>query len=325
MPNPTSADLNYNQVLTDFSIAFVQDDSAFVAGQVFPVVPTEHQSGSYKKYLRGDWFRDDAEERSPGTESSGQGWALDTDGTFFNRVYGNHVDVDDQTRANYREPIDADRDGTNLVTQRLLLKREIKWANQYFKAGVWTTDYTGVPGAPAANQVKQWDQAGSTPIEDVATLVLLVEALTGKVINTMVIHPKVFNALKNHAEILDRIKYTQRGIVTLELLASLFELDKVLIARGIVNSAKKGVADAMGFVMSKGAFLCYAEPAPGIMKASAGYIFAWTGYAGAEAYAPAISNFRMQHLKSDRIEGEMAFDPEVVAPDLGIFIASAVS
>jgi hypothetical protein len=37
-----------------------------------------------------------------------------------------------------------------------------------------------------------------------------------------VIGAYVLQALRNHAEILDRIKYTERGIVTEDLIASLF-------------------------------------------------------------------------------------------------------
>ena len=335
MANPVGNALVFNQVLTDMSIAYVQDEGRFVADKVFPVIPVEHQAGQYIKYNRGDWFRDVAAERAPGTESTGMGYDLDANGTFFNRVYAHHFDVDDQTRANYREPLDADRDGTKLVTTRLLLRREIQFANTYFKTGVWTGatgggDYTGVAGAPGANQFKQWDQAGSTPIEDITNAILFMEQLTGFAPNVITLAPKVYNALKQHPELLDRIKYTSKGVLTADLIASILtdENDKpmkVLIARGIQNTAAKGVADAMGYIYPKAALLAYAAPSPAIMEPSAGYAFAWTGYEGAAAYAPAISQFRMQHLKADRIEGEMAFDLELVGTDLGAFFTSAIS
>jgi len=230
MPNPTSSALNFNQVLTDFSVAFVQDESKFIAGKAFPVIPTEHQAGEYIQYNKGDWFRDIAGERAPGTESTGAGYDLDANGTFYNRVYASHFDVADQTRANYREPLDADRDGTLLVTQRLLLRREVQWAGQYFKSGVWTTDLTGVASGPTGAQFLQWNQSGSTPIEDITNEILQMGQLTGYDPNVLILAPKVFNVLKQHPELLDRIKYTQMGVITEDLLATVWGIPKVLVA-----------------------------------------------------------------------------------------------
>lgn len=41
---------------------------------------------------------------------------------------------------------------------------------------------------------------------------------TGKKPNFCIMAPDVFYALKNHDAIMDRIKYTQRGVITAELL-----------------------------------------------------------------------------------------------------------
>jgi hypothetical protein len=38
-----------------------------------------------------------------------------------------------------------------------------------------------------------------------------------------------------------------------------------------------------------------------------------------------IKRFRMEHLASDRIEGEMAYDFKVVATELGYMMNAAVS
>jgi hypothetical protein len=35
--------------------------------------------------------------------------------------------------------------------------------------------------------------------------------------------------------------------------------------------------------------------------------------------------FRMEHLESDRVEGQLAFDNKAIATDLGYFFASVVS
>jgi hypothetical protein len=61
------------------------------------------------------------------------------------------------------------------------------------------------------------------------------------------------------------------------------------------------------------------------MTPSAGYIFAWTGVSGGLGATIGTSQFRMESLKANRVEAEVAFDNKVVASDLGYFFASAVA
>ena len=151
-------------------------------------------------------------------------------------------------------------------------------------------------------------------------------AKTGFRPNTLVLSPHVFNALKNHYDVLDRVKYTETGIVTTSLLASLFEVDKVYVAWAVVNAGAKGASDNVGFIMGKNALLCYSNPNPSLRTPSAGYIFAWTGLMGAGAYGNRIVRLPMDllGLGVERIEGEIAFDAKKVSDDLGVFFKDIV-
>ncbi|KKK55651.1 hypothetical protein LCGC14_3072390, partial [marine sediment metagenome] len=137
----------------------------------------------------------------------------------------------------------------------------------------------------------------------------------------------VYKALRNHADILDRIKYTERGIVTKDLLAALFDVDKVVIAEAVRNTAAKGASESTDFIMGKHALLAYAAPSAGIKRPSAGYIFAWTGLLGSGAYGNTMTRIPMPWLGRglERIEGEMAFDINVVSDELGFFYKSIVA
>jgi hypothetical protein len=80
---PTAGDVHVNHFLSDLSVAYIQKQSSFIADKVFPVVPVEHQSDRYPVYNKDDWFRDEAQERAPGTESAGGGYEVDTKPTFY--------------------------------------------------------------------------------------------------------------------------------------------------------------------------------------------------------------------------------------------------
>ena len=51
---------------------------------------------------------------------------------------------------------------------------------------------------------------------------------TGKKPNFAIMAPDVFYALKNHDAIKDCIKYTQKGVITLDLIAE-FEIENIYI------------------------------------------------------------------------------------------------
>lgn len=330
--NPTQSDLHVNVPLTNISIAYMQSADAYIADKVFPSVPVQKQSDLYWKYNKAEWRRTDVEQRAPSTESPGVGWHVNTD-SYFAHVYAVHKDIDDQLRANADSNFSLDRDATNFVTNQLLLKRDLDWNNKYFKTGVWSTDRTGVASAPTGSQFLQWDQAGSTPIEDVTSQIIAFRQQTGYAPNVMVIGAYVLQALRNHAEILDRIKYTERGIVTEDLIASLLGVQKILVSYATFtqspefqNPATTEANASYSFIGGgKSALLAYSPATPSVMEPAAGYTFTWNGYLGGNRRGIRIKNFRMENIASDRIEGEMTYDMKVVAPDMGVFWSNAVA
>lgn len=317
MPQPTRSDVHVNKPLTMISIAYIQKAQDFVADKVFPIVPVMKQADRYFVYTKGEWFRDTAQKRAPGTESAGGTYEIDNTPSYFADVFAIHKDVDDQTRANADLPLDMDRDATLYVSQKMLLKRETEFIAKYFKAGLWSgaADYQ-----PNVDGAGFWNATNSNPMADIDDLKQEIKSKTGLLPNTLVVSSDVFFALRNNASVLDRLKYTQRGIVTEELLASLFGVDKFLVASAVINSAQQGQANSLNYLVANQALLVYANPAPSILQPSAGYIFSWQGLFGAGAQGNRISSFRMEQLKSDRIEGEMAFDMKQVGADLGVFL-----
>jgi hypothetical protein len=310
MPNPTASDVHVNAALTNISIAYMQAAENFIADKVFPILPVAKQSDRYFVYDKGDFFRSEAQLRAPGTPSAGSGFSIDNTPSYFADVYAVHKDIDDQIRANSDAAINPDRDATQYITQQLMLKRDKVFAANFFTNGIWTGSSTGNDITTGLNG--KWSAAGSTPIEDVDKECDAILKKTGYKPNVMVVGTDVHRVLKNHPDVLDRIRYTQEGVVTEQLLASLLGVDKYVVARGTENTA---VA----------ALLCYAAPNPGLMTPTAGYMMAWNGYLGAGPQGNRIKRFRMEHLAADRIEGEMAFAAKLVSAEMGCFFNGIVT
>jgi hypothetical protein len=330
MPNPTAGDVHVNRPLTQISIAYMQAAEDFVASRVFPTVPVQKQSDRYFVYDRADWFRDEMKPRAPSTESAGGGWRLDNTPSYVATVYALHKDIDDQLRANQDDPVDLDRDAAEYLAQQAMIRREKQWIANFFTTGLWTGDQTGVSASPSTNEFLQWNDPTSTPLEVVRAQRLAIKGRTGYAPNTLVVGAAVHNALVDHPDVVDRIKYGATpgapAIVTRQALAALFEVEQYLVASAIETTSGEGAGTATyDFLAGKAALLVYAAPRPSILAPSGGYTFAWTGYLGAGPEGQRIKRFRMDHLNSDRIEMEIAFAQKLVAADLGVFFASAVA
>jgi hypothetical protein len=325
MPNMNEA--HVDRALTNMSVAYLQDASAFIADKVFPIVPVKRQSDIYYQYNKGDFMRDEAQVRGAATESAGGDYGVEAQDPYFCRKHAFHKDVTEEERANYDEPLNADQDASDFVSQKMLIRREMEWTTKFFKTGIWGREIKGGAAADVATDtVVYFNQATSDPIRVVTAAGIKMAAETGYKPNTLVLSPYVFNALKNHEDILDRIKYTQKGIVTTDLLATLFEVDRVFVAWGVVNGAAKGATDSVDFIVGKHMLLCYSNPKPALRKPSAGYIFAWTGLKGAGTYGNRIVRLPMDllGLGTERIEGEIAFDAKKICADMGVFFKDIV-
>lgn len=323
---PTPNSVFIDPLLSDVAVAYMQSADRFISSKVFPSVPVQYPHGKYDIYDRDSWYRIAAKPRGPAEESAGSGYTL-RQGTYNVPVEAVHKDLDAQTVASAMPPEDPRRNSTRWVTLQLLLRKEQKWAQAFFKSGVWSTDVTGVTGSsPGASQVTRWnDHTNSQPIEDVDNYMTVIEQSTGYTPNTLVLGKQVFIDLKNHPEILDRIKYTQTGVLTEQIIAEVFGVEQVLVARAIyepqaetTSPSTVPMTDYQFLVSSTSALLCYAAPAPSIEEPSGGYHFNWTGYLGASAEGSVVYEIPVPLKKAVRIEGELATAPTIVAPDLGV-------
>ena len=327
MPNPTRQQIHIDRALTNISVAWMQQASAFIADRVFPIVPVQKQSDRYFQYLREDWYRDEAKKRAPATESAGGEYEIDNTPTYFCEKIAFHKEVTEEERVNADSPLAPDRDATEFVTTKLLLRREVDFVQTYFQPGVWGTELDGVAGAPGPGEFRRWDDPASTPIQDITTAQMAILSATGYKPMTLVLGANVYAALRNHEDILGRIVFTQRGVVTPDILAHLFDVNEVLISSAVRNIAAKGAAEDTDFIAGDHAMLTYRPQRAGLRTPSAGYIFAWTGLMGAGAYGNRIQRLPMPllGLGTERIEGEMAYDMRRVAAELGYFFNQAVS
>lgn len=325
---PTPGDVHVNTPLSNISVAYFQSADAFIADKVFPNIPVEKQSNTYYVYDRASFNRDEMRERAPGTESDGGGYNVSPDGLYYCRKYSYHKDIPDEVRANADAALNPDREAALFLANKAAIKKEKLFVNTFFKTGVWTTNFTGVASGASGNQRIYWSDAASDPIAEIKAAKREQQRLTGWKPNTLVLGAPVYDALTENPDIVDRIKYGQTAgapaMANRETLAKLFEVDRILVAEAVENTAAEGAALSQAFIAGKHALLCYVTPAPGLMTPTAGYTFSWTGLYGASNMGTRVKSFRMENLESDRVEIDMCTDLRVVGPDMGTFWSGIV-
>ena len=223
---PAYNTIHVDRYLSDMSVSFAQETEVYIADKVFPVCPGEKQSDKYVIYSKEDWLRDEAQIRAKATQSAGGDYTLSSDQYYCDK-WGYHKDVTEEDRANSDTPLDADIDATQFVTNKILISKEVQFANQYFQPSIWGATITGVDSSPTTGQTLRWNLQSSNPIADIRAAIIRIASLTGKKPNKLTIHPAVLYALEDHPLIVDRIKYTQFGSVSTDILARLFGTDEL--------------------------------------------------------------------------------------------------
>ena len=318
MPQPTAGAVHTDSILTNMSVGYFQARENFVGLQAFGgPIPVAKKSDKYYKYQKDSFLRDEMKRRAPSTESAGSGYGVTSD-NYSCDVFSLHKDIPDEDRENSDTPLDPDADGVEFLSQKAMLNLEIAWATAFFTTGKWATDVT--PGV-------LWSTyATSDPIVDVRNGKKTVLASSGFEPNTLVLGFEVYNILTEHPDFIERIKYTSSEAVTASIMARLFDVERVLICKSVKATAEENAGtQTYGFVHGKHALLAYVRPQPNIRSITAGGTFMWKGISQGLGKTVAISRFRMDELKSDRLEIEVAYSHKVIASDLGYFFNGAVA
>ena len=305
--NPLESDVHVDAVLSGVSVKYSNEE--LIADQVMPVVNVKKESDKYFVYTR-DW-RLPQSKRGLGAEANEVEWNVGTD-TYSCEEYALKDLIPDRVRANQDNPLNIDVDTTEDLTELIQVGREKRVADIAFVAGTYGTQTSALAGA------NQWDDyAGSDPIGDVRSAKATVHAASGKTPNTMIIGYQAHLKLLDHPDILERIKYTQRGVVTNDILAALFEVDKYIIGKALYDSSQEGGSESLGYIWGKSVALIYAQPSPGIKKVSFGYQFQSRGFR--------VKKWRMEGRDGDFVEAGEIRDEKIVAATCGYLYTTVVS
>lgn len=319
---PGSGDVHVNALLTNMSIGW--GNELYIAEGIFPNVLVNKRSDIVPKYLQSDWYRRRGKylgEREPAPVG---GYRVDTTDTYFCNETGVGHFIGDARRANTNEPFNADMDATRWVVDGILLEKEYRFTNDFWKVGVWANDEVGTV------DFTKWSvYATSTPIQNMRGFMRTVRRATGRQPNKMVFGDLTWDVLVDHPNFLDRIKYGQTpgspAMVSREAVAAVLGLEQVLVGLSQYTTTNEGTAEASVVytpMWDDDALLLYVPASPSLFTPAAGYTFVWRTAFGGPRYIKQRRD--PQSDKGFLIEGYEYFDQKITAANAGLFMSDAV-
>ena len=313
-----SSDFYIDRLLTAISIAY--KNPLYIADLIFPIVPVDKQTGFIPQYIQSDWFRNQAHLRATGSVSRRGAFRTDT-ATYaaHRRSFG--VEIPDEVRDSaIGEPYNLERDSAEFATDKVMMERELSFVTSAFGTGIWAADEVG------GVNFTQWDNYGaSQPLIDMTTFADNIEARIGREPNTLVMGKQVWNQLKWHPDLIDLVKYTQRGTLSEELVANMLGITRLLIGRGIYTTSPEGTAEASVVytrIWGKNALLVYTPDRPSLMTPASGYTFTWARVPNSISY---IKRMRDEQREIDIIEASSYYQHKVIVARAAEFMSAVVA
>ena len=310
--------------LADHSIAHIQSQADAVMDNAVPVIGVQHRSDQYYTYDSALWNKRQARRRAPGDPAAKGGYSLST-ATYTCELFSiAHKDPKEE-QANADPALDARLDATEWTAGQLLMEADAQIASVIMAAGAWDTDVDGVSsGAAVGTSVLHWSDASSDPITDMVQLGGLVQTASTKLPNVAIIGRAVWETLINNAAIIDRVKHTSSESITKEMIARLFEVEKVIVPMLTNNTAAEGQTATMARLFnSDDVGLFYFPPNPGLRTPSAAYVYGFDG----DDYTRGsrVSTWYDPDTNSDMTQNDLYIDVKITGTSFGAFIDGAIA
>jgi hypothetical protein len=245
-----ATDLYVDAPLTNVSIAY--KNLEFIGDLVLPKVPVTQETGIVWKMGMENFNLKDL-QRGDKAKSKRSGYTVDASTTYRIVNYSLSDIVTDGMRKQAVSPMQPETDTAEYLTEQLALNKEYLVASALFNTGA--TGFSGYTEAlsASASRYKWSDYTNSTPIDDVEyaknTKIAASSGATADI--CMVVGADVWTQLKNHPDVLERIKYTQTGIITEALVQEVMGISGLYVGKALYNTANEGQTATLARVWGK--------------------------------------------------------------------------
>lgn len=164
------------------------------------------------------------------------------------------------------------------------------------------------------------DKDNSAPVDQIDAAKEAIRQSIGMNPNTLILSPLAFNALRRHPQVIEQVKYSERAIITTDILAKLLEFEKVVVGQAITMSDAGSLSD----VWLNTAIVAYVAPAPpdGIERDEGEPSFAYTFR---KRSYPQVDKFMAEGNKVQYVRCTDIVLPKIVGATAGFLLTNVVA
>ncbi len=276
---PTSAITRLDLGMTAEEFNLAADRAGFIAPRVFRVFQTPLNASQFPKRTLEQLLKLHDTKRAPRAGYNSDEGEFGTD-SYATEDHGLEGKLDDREVAIYRDVFDAELATVNATVDGVLRRFEYDAAAATYDTAIWT-------GSSLATAItNEWDDhTNATPITDVNAAREKIVHGTGIEPNALIMNRFQMRHARECPEITDKIKYVMGTLpkeITPAILAQAFDLDFVLVAGGMKNTANEAQSRSISRLWSN-EYMMLAKVAltDSLEEPAVGRTFVWDGNGGA--------------------------------------------
>lgn len=216
-------------------------NSELIGNIVCPVVPVNQRGGRIIVFNK-EHFRIVTAGRAPGAqipqknfEYSDEKYAISQDAVAAK------VTREEMEEAAAVPGLNLQVMAVNQTLEQIRLTREYKQASVVRDASRYSAE-----NKLTLTGSSKWSDGSSSPAQQIRTGREAVRTKIGRYPKLLTLSATAFAALQEHPAILERFKYTSKEVITEEMLAKLFQFEKVLVGAATYLDASGNMQDVWG-------------------------------------------------------------------------------
>ena len=200
-----------NVPLTSISTAYFQGKSGG-ATSFFPEVPVQLSRASYYQFSKADLLRDNVSPKPilGKVDPTVIGYETDDYKCVPEQIILGYDDIiqSDVARMGAKGIMQLRQNKARVIAEQIFIHQNKVFAQKYFKKGVWGADLTGgVSVSSGSTDFVSFDNDNSNPIKFISDCITAMKKSTGRKPNKLGLGQRVFDALINHPDIMNRVIY----------------------------------------------------------------------------------------------------------------------
>ncbi|MCP4131537.1 MAG: hypothetical protein GY754_11215 [bacterium] len=272
-------------------------DPLFVSESIFKRTPVNKNSEKFP--IWGDYrFVDygDGLLRPIRTAAKQKDWSLPDYGTYncLSYALGDKLE-DEEIRHSYYNIVNEEIEETMFL---------MKIARECSRASI-LTNADSYPDGNKETPLLKWDNDAVSVVKEFDRIKNIVAQKIGVEPNIVLMGKLVFLKLKQKAEFSEKIKYTQKDIVTADLMANLLGVDEILVGESLKKQDKKTAKEPIWGNMT---LFCHVTKRNGKKTPTFARAFELSGYPKTYKWRtpPRNNHFEVEHYYDDKIVGPEA-------------------